>query len=342
MTGWHAGPGIRRKSAQFAGFRLALALHGTRRMTTALAGPLPSMLEVGFGLASRCTGPEAIARAAAIATSRLHGATPDLALIVTAGQPVGDAATHARSILGRIQIAGGATAAILTDDGPMKEGALVACVANADGAASGVAATAGRGLVDAGQAAARLILSGWPFRARYPRGLGIAFARPATGDTAQQFLDSWRDFMGPKMRTVCGVVTSPVLYGGPADRTPNVSVACVEAPYATGLGYTDAGTEPTPTSDSLVHGAADATLTALKRLDGRPAKLVLVIESAARYAMLGSATRAEWSAMRSQMDEATPCIGWLVDDVAAYGRGVQPTVARGPLVVVAVGDAPRA
>ena len=51
------------------------------------------------------------------------------------------------------------------------------------------------------------------------------FARPATGDSAQQFLDSWRDFMGPKMRTVCGVMTSPVLYGGAPDRPPSVSAA---------------------------------------------------------------------------------------------------------------------
>lgn len=284
-----------------------------------------------------------VARAASIASSRLHGATPDLALIVTAGQPVPDAAAHARSVLGRIQIAGGATAAILTDDGPMKEGALVACVANADGAASGVAATAGCTLADAARAAARLILSGWPFRARYPRGLGIAFARPATGDSAEQFLDSWRDFMGPKMRTVCGVMTSPVLYGGPPDRSPSVSAACVEAPYATGLGYTDATcAEGRPSSDALVHAAADATSTALKRLDGRPAKLVLVIESAERAAMLGDAVRAEWLAVRSQMEESTPCVGWLVEEVAAYGRGVQPTTARGPLVVVALGDAPRA
>ena len=224
----------------------------------------------------------------------------------------------------------------------MKEGALVVCVANADGAASGVAATAGRDLADAGRAAARLILSGWPFRARYPRGLGIAFARPATGDSAQLFLDSWRDFMGPKMRTVCGVLTTSVLYGGSSDRTPLVSVACVEAPYSTGLGYTDVnGSDSAPTIEALVHGAADATLTAVKRLDGRPAKLVVVIESAERHAMLGDAARTEWAAMRSQLDETTPLIGWMVDEVAAYGRGVQPTAARGSLVVVALGDAPR-
>lgn len=275
--------------------------------------------------------------------SRLHGAIPDLALIVTAGPATPAAADHARGVLGRVQLAGGATDAVLTDDGPMKEGALVVCVANADGAASGVAATAGRGLVDAGQAAARLVLSGWPFRARYPRGLGIAFARPATGDSAQRFLDSWRDFMGPKMRTVCGVMTAPVLYGGAPGRSPNVSVACVEAPYATGLGYTDATAgDGSPSTEALVHGAADATLTALKRLDGRPAKLVLVIESAERQALLGGAARQEWTAMRSQMDEGTPCVGWLVEEVSAYGRGVQPTTARGSLVVIALGDAPRA
>src|SRR5688572_31894738 len=117
---------------------LALVLHGSGPMTTALAGPMPSTLEVGLGLASRCSGPEAIARAASIAASRLHGAAPDLALVVTAGSPVPDAGQHARGVLGQIQIAGGATAAILTDDGPMKEGALVACVANADAPRAGL------------------------------------------------------------------------------------------------------------------------------------------------------------------------------------------------------------
>jgi len=294
------------------------------------------MLEIGLGYASG--GRDAVARAASTALSRLHGATPHLALVVTAS-PVADATAEARSVLGAIQLAGGSSASLLTDDGPMKSGALVVCVANAEGAASGVAATTGRDIVDASQAAARLILSGWPFRARYPRGLGIAFARPDAGDSALRFLDSWRDFMGPKMRTVCGVLASPVLYGGNGKTEPRVSVACLEASYATGLGWSDA--TGAPSSDALVHGAADATLTAVKRLDGRPARLVLVIETAARYAQLGSAAREEWTAIRTQLDETTPCAGWLVDEVAAYGRGVQPVAAPGALVVVAVGDSPR-
>ena len=304
-------------------------------MMTTLSGPSASTLEIGLGYASG--GCDAVTRAAATAVSRLHGVTPHLALVVTASA-AGDATAEARSALGRIQLAGGASASLLTDDGPMKSGALVVCVANADGAASGVAATTGRELADAGQAAARLILSGWPFRARYPRGLGIAFARPDAGDSALRFLDSWRDFMGPKMRTVCGV-GSPVLYGGNGTVEPRVSVACLEASYATGLGWSDATGEPS--ADALVHGAADATLTAVKRLDGRPARLVLVIETAARHTRLGTAAREEWAAIRSQADESTPCAGWLVDDVAAYGRGVQPLAAPGALVVVALGDSPR-
>jgi hypothetical protein len=311
-------------------------------MITTLTGPLTSTLEIGLGFAS--AGRDAIAQAASAALSRLRGASADLALVVTAGMPVDDAATEARSVLGRVQIAGGGAGAIFTDDGPMKAGALVVCVANADGAASGVAATTGRDLADAGQAAARLVLSGWPFRARYPRGLGIAFARPDAGDSPLRFLDSWRDFMGPKMRTVCGVVSSSVLYGGARNASPRVSVACLEAPYATGLGWTDAaavdGVEPG--IDAMLHGAADATVTAVKRLDGRPARLVLVLQTVGRQERLGSAAREEWAAIRAQLDDSTPCAGWLVDDVAAYGRGVQPVAAPGALVVVALGDAPRA
>jgi hypothetical protein len=295
------------------------------------------MLEIGLGYASG--GRDAVARAASTALSRLHGATPHLALVVTAS-PAADANAEARSVLGAIQLAGGSSASLLTDDGPMKSGALVVCVANAEGAASGVAATTGRDTVHAGQAAARLILSGWPFRARYPRGLGIAFARPDAGDSALRFLDSWRDFMGPKMRTVCGVLGSAAqLYGGNGKTEPQVSVACLEASYATGLGWSDA--TGAPSSEALVHGAVDATLTAIKRLDGRPARLVVIIETASRHAQLGAAVREEWAAIRSQLDESTPCAGWLVEHVAAYGRGVQPVAAPGALVVVAIGDSPR-
>jgi hypothetical protein len=300
---------------------------------------LSSRLEVTIGVSVDSDPDVALAEAAGRARQRLGASVADFALAVTAGPAARDAVGALREVLGRISVAGGAATALLTDHGLMKEGALVVCVANADGAASGVAATAGRELRDAGQAAARLILAGWPFRARYPRGMAFAFARPDGPEAAQTFLASWRDFMGPKMRTVCTALGGGTVYGRGADM-PLVSVACVEAPYASGIGYADAapadGVAPTP--EVLVHGAADAMLTAVKRLEGRPARLVLAIESAERQRLLGSAFSQEWAAMRSQLDDRTPCVGWVASHVAAYGRGVQPTDTPGALVVVTLGD----
>jgi hypothetical protein len=310
--------------------------------TDGSVGQMTSALEIGLGVTSHPDPDAVVARAAALAGPGLHGATPNLAIVVTAGAPKAGVVDSIRGAFGSVAVAGGATSMLLTDHGPMVEGAAVICIANADGGASGVAATTGRDLTDAGQAAARLILAGWPFRARYPRGLGIAFARGGEGVSPRGFLEPWRNFMGPKMRTVCSAMSSGVLYGRP-DTRALVSVACLEAPYCTGLGYADMTTADGATADAetLIHGAADATLTAIKRLDGRPARLVMIMESAMRYRALGAAVTEEWSAMRSQMDERTPCIGWLCDDVSAYGRGVHPTDGPGSLVVVALGDAPR-
>jgi hypothetical protein len=68
---------------------------------------------------------------------------------------------------------------------------------------------------------------------------------------------------------------------------------------------------------------------------------VVVVESAARQRMLGSAIAEEWAVVRGTLDESTPCVGWVGEHVAAYGRGVQPTGAPGALIVVTLGDAPR-
>jgi hypothetical protein len=302
---------------------------------------LNSKLEVTIGISTDADPDTAIAQAAGLAGRGLGSVNPDFALVVTAGRAARDAVGSLREVLGQISVAGGAATLLLTDNGPSNQGALVVCVANADGAASGVTATAGRDIHEAGQAAARLMLAGWPFRARYPRGLAFAFARPGGDDTAQTFLAAWRDFMGPKMRTICTVLGG-VTYGRGAAH-PLASVASIEAPYASGIGYTDATPADgvTPTAETLAHGAADAMLTAVKRLEGRPARLVLAIESVSRQRMLGSACSREWASMRSLLDEGTPCVGWVAEHVAAYGRGVQPTGAPGVLVVVTLGDTPR-
>jgi hypothetical protein len=302
-----------------------------------------SKLEVTIGVSGH-HDPDVAIGEAAVSIARCLGtaAAADFALVVTAGAVARDAVGSLREVLGPVSVAGGAAAALLTDHGPVRNGALVVCVTNADGAASGVVATGGRDLRDAGQAAARLVLAGWPFRARYPRGLAFAFARPVGEDAAQAFLNSWRDFMGPKMRTVCSVLDGGAVYGRES-REPLASVACVEAPYASGIGYTDAAPTdgPTLSPETLVHGAADAMLTAVKRLEGRPARLVVVIESAERHRMLGGAFAEEWAAMRGALEDRAPCVGWLAGHVAAYGRGVQPSDAPGALVAVALGDCPR-
>ncbi len=301
-------------------------------MTTDVAtGALAAKLEIGIGVTSHPEPEQAVARATALAAARLHGAAPDIALVLTAGAPKSNVLAGVRNVLGPVGIAGGVAPALLTDHGPMKEGALVVCIANAAGGASGVAATSGHSLADAGRAAARLVLAGWPFRARYPRGLGLAFARAGAEGSSLAFLDSWRDFMGPKMRTVCSVLGDAELYGC-GDRSPMASVACLEAPYATGLGFAEAGG---------LESAAEAMLTAVKRLDGRPPRLVLVIESVARYEALGEAAPDEWAVMRGQLEESTPCVGWLTTQVAGYGRGVQPVDSKHALMVVAIGDSPR-
>lgn len=298
-------------------------------------------LQIGVGFASHQDTLWAAVRATAMARTGLHGAGADLVLLVTAGVPSQDIVPVIRSVLGPVGVAGGATSAIITHSGAVGAGALVVCLANGEGAASGVAAATGTDLADAAQGTARLILSGWPFRMRYPRGLGLAFAQPGFGRPAEAFLPAWRLLMGPKMRTVCSVLSSPVLYGtSPAE--PVVGAACLEAPYSTGLGWADgfeAGS--LPDREALIRGSVDATLTAVKRLEGDAVRLVLVVESASRHRALGSAAADEWEAVRSHVPTRTPCVGWLCESLAAYGRGVRPVDAHGSLVVVALGDAPR-
>ena len=283
---------------------------------------------------------QALLAAATAARADLDGTTPHLAIAVTTTSPGGDVNRAIRGVLGPVGVTGGVSAGLLTDQGLVTDGALVLCISNAEGGASGVAATSGRQLSDAAQAAARLVLAGWPFRGRYPRGIGVSFTGHASGAPAAGFLTPWRELMGPKMRTVCGTMMGEVF--GSSSTTPLASVGCLEAPYLMGLGLADGGSD----ADVMIHGSGDATRTALKWLEGRPARLVLALESAARHRALGAAAEREWAAIRDQVREheaagSGPCIGWLCEDVAAYGRGVHPVDVPGALVVAALGDPSR-
>ena len=302
--------------------------------------PSNTVLRIGIGLGTGADILDAISAAATTARSGLRGATSHLAIVVTTGSPRGDVARTIRSVLGPVGLTGGVTSGLLTDDGLIREGALVICVSNAEGAVSGVAATGGARLSDAAQAAGRLVLAGWPFRGRYPRGVAMAFTARGTGAPAAGFLTQWRDLMGPKMRTLCGTMSSTEVFGA-SSSSPLASVGCLEAPYLMGLGLAEGGDDP----ETLIHGTAEATRTALKWLEGRPPRVVIAMESTARFRALGAAADREWAAIREQVAQhdghGGPCVGWLCDEVAGYGRGVHPIDVPGALAIAALGDPAR-
>src|SRR5262249_32002317 len=162
----------RQKTRRFQVFRFGIGPANAPRMLQTMpptTGQNGSMLRVGVGIAKGSDALESAVRAATAARTDIDSATPHLAVVVTTAVPQGDLSSSVRSVLGPVGISGGVTSGLLTECGLITDGALVLCVSNADGGASGVAATSGRQLSDAALAAARLVLAGWPFRGRYPR-----------------------------------------------------------------------------------------------------------------------------------------------------------------------------
>ena len=323
---------------------LASPVHLGPRMldTVAHSQQIGSRLRVGVAARRSPDTLKAALAAVAAAHGELDGATPALVVVVTTAPPSGDIVRAIRGVVGSVGVTGGVASALLTADGVVTEGALVICVARSDGATSGAAATSGRTLTEAAQAAGRLVLAGWPFRERYPRGLGLAFTAKDTGAPAGGFLTPWRELVGPKMRTLCGTMAGTEVFGA-ANATPLASVGCLEAPYAMGLAV--AGAEQTEPA-MMLHDSVEAARNALKWLNGQRPRLVLALESTARYRTLGPAAAAmEWAAVREYVNEHgasdTPVVGWLCEDVAAYGRGVHPVDQPGALVLAALGDVTR-
>jgi hypothetical protein len=308
------------------------------------ARPSSSVLRIGVGVAEGTDALDAVVAAATAARTDLDGAPPHLAIVVATSTPRGDVSRAVRGVLGPAGIVGGVTSGLLTDQHVITQGALVLCFSNAEGAVSGVAATGGRRLADSAQAAARLVLAGWPFRGRYPRGVAMAFTAHGAGAPAAGFLTPWRELMGPKMRTICGAMTTSELFGA-STAVPLASVGCLEAPYLMGLGLADGGGDAADAA-SLIHGSVEATRSALKWLEARPTRVALVLESRARLRKLGSAASREWAAIREEIRQhnghaGAPCVGWLCDEVAAYGRGVHPIDVQGAMSVMALGDPAR-
>ncbi len=90
----------------------------------------------------------------------------------------------------------------------------------------------------------------------------------------------------------------------------------------------------------LAHSAADAALTAVKKLEGQLARVALIVENLERHVGLGAAARDEWAAMRETIGRDVPCIGWLTTGESAAGRGVVAPGPAGSIIVTIVGDAP--
>jgi hypothetical protein len=282
----------------------------------------------------------AATEAATVARRSLAEVVPQAALVLTAGLPVPDAVVCAvRETLGSIPMAGGSVAGILTHEGVIDAGAAVMCFAGERLSPSTGCGAAAADLQAATERAGRLILSGSVSRRRYPRGVALAFTRQGAGSLATEFLAPWRTVMGPKLRNICSAVGS--IYTSAGSGPGHLAVLCLEGHYQSGFGLANGYVpgEPAVDLEALIHGAADAASTAVKRLDGQPVRAVLVARSAARHAALGAMAREEWVAVREQVGADVPMLGWLTAAECGCGHGTMPTGETGSLIVVALGDA---
>jgi hypothetical protein len=89
-------------------------------------------------------------------------------------------------------------------------------------------------------------------------------------------------------------------------------------------------------ANGLHQAARDAMGTALKRLEGQPASAILVVESAARWAVQDGQARREWEAIREQAPAGTPCLGWLAPSELVPSGAGQVAFQNGSIVVVAL------
>lgn len=300
-------------------------------------------IRVSIGVCAGDDPLRAVQGAATAARAAAGAEAPEAALVLVAG-PRGTApAAAVRECLGPVPLGGARAVAIATDAGLLTSGAAVVCFHGAGLApAAACAGSAATALPAATDRVGRLMLSGAPDRRHYPRGLALAFARPSGESLAQGFLARWRQITGPKLRTVASA-TAGELFHGPSLADPGLlSVLCVEGAYQSGVGVASgfAAGESIPDATVLVHGAADAASTAVKRLEGHHLRAALIVESAERRAALGSAAADEWAAVREQIGSETPCLGWLASAECGYGRGVLAEGETGSMIIAALADAP--
>ena len=89
-------------------------------------------------------------------------------------------------------------------------------------------------------------------------------------------------------------------------------------------------------TNGLHQASRDAIVTAVKRLEGRPARALLVVESAARWGVQNGMARREWETVREQAAGETPCLGWLTDLELVTGGDGHAALQNGSVIVVAL------
>ena len=283
----------------------------------------------------------AIQEAAAAARRAAGEERPKAALIlVTGGTGVPGLGEAARESTGGAPVAGASVTGILTDTGLLTAGAAVMCFYGDALSPSVVCAGRPMGLSAATERVGRLVLAGASERRHFPRGVALAFAPPVTESLTDAFLVRWRHLAGPKLRTVISAAGRPLCGQGAPD-PGNLAVLCLEGAYKSGVGVAGGAGPGESSADTtmLLHGAADAAATAVKRLEGQPVRAALVAESAARYAALGPTVRDEWLAIRERIGHEVPCVGWLTTAESASGRGATAG-DTGSVIVVAFAEAP--
>lgn len=80
----------------------------------------------------------------------------------------------------------------------------------------------------------------------------------------------------------------------------------------------------------------DAVVTALKRLEGRPPRGLLVLESRARLAVQNGTARREWEVIREQAGLDVPCLGWVTTFELVPGGDGTIALQNGSIVLIAL------
>lgn len=265
---------------------------------------------------------------------------PRAAIIITT-HPVSleGARQRVAEALGAMPWAGGVVPGILTDNGAITAGAAVMCFSGEVFVPSVVSSGVDDDLGAATDRVGRLILAGAVYRRHYPRGVAVAFARSGPS-VPGEFPTRWRTLAGPRLRTILSVLPGPAYYGPGAEESGILTTLCLEGAYQTGVGVAPGQDGTAATAPLLVQCAVEAALSASKRLEGRPARAAMIIESVERFQRLGGASRDEWSAIREKIGAGVPCLGWLAESAHAFGRGVVAGGSDQSVVVLAIGDVP--